>query len=423
VTRRRAEAAGARGGFAFAVPFWACVACASATGRSEATAPRAPIETSPTAANTTTPRTEPGAGTANPTLAQAPVPALAKAQVASFVSASTQPAVTTGNGAPSRQATIRLSSGKGGPGDAYLAAGDDAFERGDLAEAQKRYDAARKAVTGSVAAEVGLARVRVASVDVPLDYASAKDNPVIVAAAADLARLAKRSPAFAPTYVELGRCRLLLGDAPGAIDALVVGTRLSPDEPEAHSQLGVALLATGRAAESVRELSRAAELDPGNAARHGNLGTALLMLGRTKEAIAEYETRARMNDGDARAHSDLGTALLGTADSERALSELQRAVALDPARPAFHSNLGYALQETGRPDRAVTEYREALRLDSKLVSAWINLGTVLAHDPATRAKARDAFERARTLSPDDPRVKANLEELDAVAPGKPKATP
>jgi Flp pilus assembly protein TadD len=139
-----------------------------------------------------------------------------------------------------------------------------------------------------------------------------------------------------------------------------------------------------------------------------------MMTGRTKEAIAEYETRARIDDGDARAHSDLGTALLGTQDLERALSELQRAVQLDPMRASFHSNLGFALQQAGRIDRAKSEYREALRLDPKLASAWINLATALALDPKTRSEARAALDRAKALSPDDPRVKANLDELNAL---------
>ncbi|MGH7270965.1 MAG: tetratricopeptide repeat protein, partial [Polyangiaceae bacterium] len=136
-----------------------------------------------------------------------------------------------------------------------------------------------------------------------------------------------------------------------------------------------------------------------------------MMAGRTKEAIAHYESRARMDDGDARAHSDLGTALLGTDDIVRALSELARAVALDPARASFHSNLGYALQRVGQMDRAIAEYHEALRLDPTLVSGWINLATALARNPATRDEARGALARASSLSPDDPRVKANVEEL------------
>jgi Flp pilus assembly protein TadD len=138
------------------------------------------------------------------------------------------------------------------------------------------------------------------------------------------------------------------------------------------------------------------------------------MVGRTKEAVEEYESRASMDDGDAKAHSDLGTALLATADLERALSELRRAVALEPRRATFHSNLGYALQQAGRFDAAIDEYREAIRLDAALVSAWINLGTVLARDPGRRTEARAALEHARSIAPDDPRVKANLEELDAM---------
>jgi len=307
---------------------------------------------------------------------------------------------------PPRPTTIPL-------GDGELAAGDAAFERGDLAGAQKHYAAAPHGAPSAV----GLARVRLAKVDAAFDYAAAKGNAEVLAVANELARAVKASPGFGPAYVELGRARLLLGDAQGCIDALRKGTDLLPDEPEAHSQLGVGLLATGHAPEAVKELARAVALDPGSAARHGNLGTALMMAGRTPEAIAEYETRARIDDGDARAHSDLGTALLGTQDLERAVRELQRAVQLEPRRATFHSNLGYALQQSGALDRALLEYREALRLDPKLVSAWINLATALARDPATRKEARADLERARALSPDDPRVLANLQELDALEKG------
>jgi Flp pilus assembly protein TadD len=320
---------------------------------------------------------------------------------------------------PARPATISLSSGHREPGDDELAAGDEAFERGDLVAAEKSYAAARAAggPTATSASAVGIARVRIAREGAPLDYASARGNSSITAAAKDLARIAKETPEFGPAFVELGRARLLLGDAAGSIESLKRGASLLADEPEAHSQLGVAWLATGHSEEAVRELARAAELDMGSGARHGNLGTALLMAGRTKEAIAEYELHARIDDGDARAHSDLGTALLATTDLERALSELTRATALEPHRASFHSNLGYALQQAGQSDRAIAEYREALRLDAGLASAWINLATILARNPKTRAEARAALARAAAASPDDPRVKANLDELNALEKG------
>jgi Flp pilus assembly protein TadD len=142
------------------------------------------------------------------------------------------------------------------------------------------------------------------------------------------------------------------------------------------------------------------------------------MRGRAAEAVREYELQVRLEDTDARAHSDLGTALLAGNELERARLELERAIKLAPDKAAFHSNLGYALQLAGKLGDAIKEYREAIRLDDKLASAWINLATALARDPKTRGEARDALLRAKKLDPTDPRVKANLEELDAIEKAK-----
>jgi Flp pilus assembly protein TadD len=400
--RRPAEAV-TRLAWALSPVLVAFVAC----GGEASVGVRAPAGAAPVVGHPSTPVADPGdlVDTAAPAV-PGPSPTSMPAPTAVVDSTASAPLP------PPRPKTIRL-------GDGELAAGDEACERGDLEAARKHYAAAPR----GVASTVGLARVRMARVDVPLDYAAAKGNAEVTAAAAELLRAIQAGPSFGPAFVELGRARLLLGDAAGAVGALQKGTRLLPDEPEAHSQLGIALLATGHAVEAVRELGRAEQLDPGSAARRGNLGTALMMAGRTKEAIGEYETRARMDDGDARAHSDLGTALLATQDLARALSELERAVQLDPQRASAHSNLGYALQQAGKMDRGVAEYRQALVLDPKMVSAWINLATALARAPGTRREARADLERARALSPDDPRVKANLEELDALEKGSAPAVP
>jgi Flp pilus assembly protein TadD len=133
-----------------------------------------------------------------------------------------------------------------------------------------------------------------------------------------------------------------------------------------------------------------------------------------EEAVKEYRSEVTLDPNDARARSDLGTALLARNDFPGAMRELTKAIELDPKRATFRSNLGYALQLQGKKDEAVASYREAIRLDDKLASAWINLATLLAKEPKTRAEARSALEKARALDPQDPRVVANLEELDAL---------
>jgi tetratricopeptide (TPR) repeat protein len=312
---------------------------------------------------------------------------------------------------PSKPTTIALSTRADTPVDKELAAGDAAFESGSLEDAKRHYEAARVAGPKRAGPLVGLARVRIANVGVPMDFAIAKGNKEIAAAVADLKTAAKREVDFGPAYVELGRAELLLGDADAALDALRRGVNLLGGEAEAHAALGVALLATGHGEQALAELGKAVQIDPGSAARHGNYGTALFMRGRVKEAVVEYEIEVSLADGDARAHSDLGTALLAQNDGARAVSELRRAIAIEPGRATFHSNLGYALQLMGKVDQAIAEYNLALKLDDKLVSAWINLATALAKNPSTRRDARAALERAKKIDPSDPRVKPNLDEL------------
>jgi Flp pilus assembly protein TadD len=315
---------------------------------------------------------------------------------------------------PAKPTTLPLGRQGGDAVDELLVAGDRAFEAGDLPGALAQYKAAAAQSPKRPGPVVGLARVRIAKVGAPLDFAAAKGNTEIASAVKELRRAAQMDASYGSAHAELGRALLLLGDAAGAIDALRRGARLLPDEAEAHSALGVALLATGKKDESLVELARAAELDPGSAPRHGNYGTVLFMAGRVKEAIAEYETEVRLADADARAHSDLGTALLAQNEHVRATRELERAVELDPKRATFRSNLGYALQIQGKLGDAIAQYEQATKLDPKLASAWINLATALARDPKTRREARAALEKARQIDPSDPRVKANLEELDAL---------
>jgi Flp pilus assembly protein TadD len=303
--------------------------------------------------------------------------------------------------------------------DALLATGDKAFEDGDNAKAAVAYEAAKKAFPKKAAPLVGIARARIAKASPTLDYASGEKNPEVTAGIRELKRAVEMEPAYGPAQAELGRALLLAGDAPGAEAALRKGVRSLDTDPEAHSALGVALLATGKAEEALTELTKARDLDPGSAARRGNLGTVLFMRGKVAEAIKEYEVQVRLSPDDARAHSDLGTALLAQSDFTRAVPELRRAIALDPKRATFRSNLGYALQLSGKVADAITEYREAIKLDAKLSSAWINLATALSRDPKTRGEARRALETAQKLDPSDPRVKANLEELDALEKGKP----
>ncbi len=353
-----------------------------------------------------------GAGSASATVPAPPV-----AEVAS-TTASARPTEAPSRKrdlGPPKPTTIPLRAGV--PGDDKLDQGDAEFEAGKLEQALRSYEAARVVMPKHPAPQVGVVRVRIAMLGLGLDHAAAKGRADVKALAGELRKAAQADKDYGPAHAELGRALLLLGEAPAAKEALARARELLPSVAEVHSAYGVACLATGAADEAVGALQRAVEIDPGSPARRGNLGTVLLMRGRVTDAIAEYQVRVELAGDDARAHSDLGTAMLADGNYQKAIPELERAIALEPTRATFHSNLGYALQLSGRTDRAIVQYREAVKLDPRLAAAWINLATALSRDPKTRAEARAALKRAEGLDPTDPRVKSNLEELDALEKG------
>jgi len=315
---------------------------------------------------------------------------------------------------PAKPTTIRLASATGDAVDRELDQGDAAFEKNDLDDAKRHYEAAKKLGPKRAGPAVGIARVRIAKSNAPLDYGASKGNAEVTAGVRDLRAALALEKDFGPAHAELGRALLMLGDADGALASLRRAVELLPNEAEAHSALGVALLATGHKEDALGSLQRATTIDPGSAPRHGNLGTVMLLLGRVNDAVHEFELQARLADGDARAHSDLGTALLAANQVPRAVTELERAVRIDPQRASYLTNLGYAYQLSGRRADAIAKYREALKVDAKFASAWIDLATALAQDAKTRGEARAALLTAQRIDPTDPRVKANLEELDAV---------
>lgn len=315
--------------------------------------------------------------------------------------------------APSASPPPSVARGTGTPSDKLLAEGDAAYARNDFAAAEKAYRKAGELDRKDPAPIVGAARARVAGHDVPSDYGSAPKSPILAAALKELKRAVALDASYAPAHLEIGRALLVMGRAEEALEALKRAVALAPSDAEAHSALGVAHLAVGKMEDAVRELSRSAELAPGDAERQTNLGTALLAAGRAEPAIAAYERAAKLAPGDARVLNDLGTALLAANDPARAIPHLEAAVARDPQRASYRSNLGYAWHLKGDLAKATALYREAIKLDEKLASAWINLGNALAQS-ARYAEAREAYGKARAIDPTDPRVKAVLDELDAL---------
>jgi protein O-mannosyl-transferase len=84
------------------------------------------------------------------------------------------------------------------------------------------------------------------------------------------------------------------------------------------------------------------------------------------------------------------------------------AAALFPqASPVIHSNLGNAYQEAGRPEEALQQFEEAVALDPTRASSLDGEGAALAQK-GMADQAAAAFQKAASLSPQDPSPHLNL---------------
>ena len=306
-----------------------------------------------------------------------------------------------------RVASLRLPGPRHRLGGGELGCRGRRVRAGDTAGAPKHYAAA----PGGVPSTVGLARVRLARVDAAVDYAAARGNAEIAAAAADLERAIRVAPTFGPAFVELGRagsCSATLAP-PSTRSAGRRSSCRTSRRPTRSSAWRCWPPATPRR----RSRSSHAPWSSIRAARHGTGTWGLrsswpVARGGDRRVRDACTAQRRRRPGPLRSRDRAARDPGSRAGAVRAPA--CRAARRRAGERALESRL--CAPAGGRLDSAVAEYREALRLDPKLVSGWMNLATALARDPRTRAEARSALERARALSPDDPRVKANLEELD-----------
>src|SRR5688572_10726525 len=189
----------------------------------------------------------------------------------------------------------KLARGDGTPADRALAEGDALLEKGELASARAAYERAQKLAPKDPAPRAGLARVTLASDDVPSDYGAGLNDARLLRLLKDLDDARVLDPNYGPVELERGRTLLVLGRATEALAALRRAAELLPRQAEAQSALGVALIATGAVGDAVTYLTRASRLDPNTSERFTNLGTVLLLVQRQAEARAAFARAVELN--------------------------------------------------------------------------------------------------------------------------------
>jgi serine/threonine-protein kinase len=219
-----------------------------------------------------------------------------------------------------------------------------------------------------------------------------------VAVFEDLVRL---RPGDGRHWLCYGRRLQARGDRAGAdaalekaVVALREAIRLQPDVGRNYHNLGQTLSAQGKVDEAIAEFRQGSRLLPEDAQAHISLG-AILSNQKHDYAGAEVEFREaiRLQPDDAIAHDDLGNALDDQGKRTEAIAEFREAIRLRPDYAGAHNNLAFALMESGDLAGAMPSVREALRIDPGSGPALATLAEILLIS-GRFAEAVPALERA-----------------------------
>jgi tetratricopeptide (TPR) repeat protein len=192
-----------------------------------------------------------------------------------------------------------------------------AFERGELHDAERLYNAALARQPQCFDALHGLGQIHY--------WHGRLDTALVLfqgALKADLAR--------AEGFASLGLVFYSLKQFERALVSFDEGLRLAPDDAELRNSRGVVLLELGRPREALAEFERALAIDPGHLDALGNRGNTLFKLNHPVEALEIYDRVLKLQPENAQLWTNRAIALRRLERPREALISASRALAAEP---------------------------------------------------------------------------------------------
>ncbi|HET9467535.1 MAG TPA: fused MFS/spermidine synthase, partial [Vicinamibacterales bacterium] len=178
-----------------------------------------------------------------------------------------------------------------------------------------------------------------------------------------LKTLAAAEPGNAPVRVELSHALAALGDADGAIAAVMDAKRIAPDSPEPLEQLASILADVGDGARLRAAADELASRFPARQEGRYYQAAALFLVQRPADAERTLKVLLSGDPRHAKGHNLLGVICASRRDLDCARAAFTRALDLNPRDPSMYVNLGYLNLDAGDPVAAIGLFREALAVD------------------------------------------------------------
>ena len=200
------------------------------------------------------------------------------------------------------------------------------------------------------------------------------------------------------------------GDAAGGRRTLRAILRDDPTAPEAMVALLSSLERAGRSGEGVPLLQAALRSNPRSAPHHRWLGRISEGAGRYQEAALHYIRASDAAPAEYGPLDDLGRATALAGRDLEAAAIFENASRVFPDEPRAPFNLGVVRERAGDPAGALQAFREAERRGMRNPELYGRAGAAAAAAGLTE-EAGELLQRSLEMAPDQPGVKAALEDL------------
>ncbi len=194
----------------------------------------------------------------------------------------------------------------------------------------------------------------------------------------------------------LGKVFTGMGKYEEAVEEFQSALDLEPTSDEACRGLGSAYEELGLFTEAEKIYKSAIELKPEYWDGYRQLGNLYARLGRFNEAAEQYSQVTQLVPDHHFGYSNLGAIYLYEGRYSEAIPVFQHSARLRPSGEAY-SNLGTAYFYLHRFSEAAAAYEKAIGLNERDWIIWGNLGDARYWDPATQARAEEAYRKALTL--------------------------
>lgn len=246
-----------------------------------------------------------------------------------------------------------------------------------------------------------------------------KDRNDYQAAAEQYEALVRLDPYFAGHSYNLGVSYQMLQRLRDAEKSYQAAIRLDPKNFGAHMNLGLVYLALGDADKAVKYTDIAARMNPTSAEAFANLAAALDARGDYVLAESAYHKSLEAAPFQAGTLLNYANNLLAQRKPREAIAVLDQAMKIEET-PYVHKRKGDAMAMANKLPEALGEYDIAVKKSPKYYAAMNECATVLIQqykagmelDMPTRDRAIALWQKSIEINPDQPGVKAALQEWE-----------